>query len=94
MKQKGQLDGIVVAPHTKLSFNLQLSILHLKKMQMYILTSKDVMGSQIMSTNYIPDVRFLAAANVSFIVYETYTIFSMGKLTVVKSYTFLPKSSF
>lgn len=63
-------------------------------MQMHILISKDAMGSQIMTTNYIPDVRFLADTNVSLIVYKTFTRFSLGKLTVLKSYPFLPKSSF
>lgn len=63
-------------------------------MQTYILVSKDAMGSQIMTINYIPDIRFLAAANASLTVYKTFTRFSLGKLAVVKSYPFLRKSSF
>lgn len=62
-------------------------------MQMYILISKDAMGSQIMTTNYIPDTRFLAAANVSLIVYKTFMRFSLGKLKL-SSFPFLPKLSF
>lgn len=57
-------------------------------MQIYIPISKDVRGSQIMTTNYILDVRFLGAANISLIVYKTFMRFSLGKLTVGKSYTF------
>lgn len=70
------------------NWNLGLSILNLKKMQIYIPISKDVRGSQIMTTNYILDVRFLGAANISLIVYKTFMRFSLGKLTVGKSYTF------
>lgn len=93
-KQKRQLDGTVVAWHIKLSFNLLLSILHLKKNANVYSHIKDAVGSQIMTTNYIPDVRFLAAANDSLTVYKTSTRFGLGKLTVVKSYPFFPKSSF
>lgn len=55
-----------------------------KKSQMYILISKDVVGSQIMTANYIPDVKFQQQMNIF--------IFSLGQLVVIKIYLFLRKN--
>lgn len=51
---------------------------------MYILISKDVVGSQIMTANYIPDVKFQQQMNIF--------IFSLGQLVVIKIYLFLRKN--
>lgn len=52
---------------------------------MYILISKDVVGSQIMTANYIPDVKFQQQMNIF--------IFSLGQLVVIKIYLFLRKNT-
>lgn len=51
---------------------------------MYILISKDVVGNQIMTANYIPDVKFQQQMNIF--------IFSLGQLVVIKIYLFLRKN--